>query len=119
MKKLMFSALACVAFAVSGFASNEVVNEEKVSNEKTEKILTDQDIEILTGKAHKNVGKTDYFRKRGFTDETIETYNLGYTPSYKIKGFDNGPAAIVPYPNENYYFARMINPKGKMTKSFP
>ncbi|RRJ91641.1 hypothetical protein EG240_05425 [Paenimyroides tangerinum] len=27
MKKLMFSALACVAFAFSGFASNEVVNE--------------------------------------------------------------------------------------------
>jgi hypothetical protein len=30
MKKLMFSALACVAFAFSGFASNEVVKEEKV-----------------------------------------------------------------------------------------
>jgi len=28
MKKLMFSALACVAFAFSGFASNEVVNEQ-------------------------------------------------------------------------------------------
>ena len=94
------------------------IKKEKVSNKKTEKILTDQDIEILTGKAHENVGNTDYFKNRGFTDETIETYRLGYTPSYKIKGFDNGPAAIVPYPNENYYFARMISPKGKMTKSF-
>jgi len=29
MKKMMFSALACVAFAFSGFASNEVVDEPK------------------------------------------------------------------------------------------
>ena len=94
------------------------VKKEKVSNKKTEKILTDQEIEILTGKAHEKVGKTDYFKNRGFTDETIETYNLGYTPSYKIKGFDNGPAAIVPYPNENYYFARIIKPRGKMEKIF-
>ena len=28
MKKLIFSALACVAFAFSGFASNEAINEE-------------------------------------------------------------------------------------------
>ena len=95
------------------------VKNKDVSNKKTdEKIFTDQQIEMLTGKAHEKVGKTDYFKNRGFTDETIETYKLGYTPSYKIKGFDNGPAAIVPYPNENYYFARMINPKGKMEKSF-
>ena len=33
MKKLMFSALACVAFAFSGFASNEVVNEDNFTNE--------------------------------------------------------------------------------------
>lgn len=94
------------------------IKKEKVSNKKAEKIYTDQEIEILVGKAHKNVGKTNYFKNRGFIDDTIETYKLGYTPSYKVKGFDNGPAAIVPYPNESYYFARMISPKGKMTKSF-
>lgn len=94
------------------------IKKEKVSNKKTEKILTDQDIEILTGKAHKNVEKTNYFKNRGFTDETIETYNLGYTPSYKVKGFDNGPAAIVPYPNESYFFTRIINPRGKLEKIF-
>jgi len=33
MKKLLFSALACVAFAFSGFASNEVVKEENVLNQ--------------------------------------------------------------------------------------
>lgn len=31
MKKLLFSALACVAFAGSAFASNEIVNEENMS----------------------------------------------------------------------------------------
>ena len=35
----MFSALACVAFAFSGFASNEVVNEEKVVKIDEEKGL--------------------------------------------------------------------------------
>lgn len=91
---------------------------DKNKNKKTEKIFTDQEIEILTGKAHENVEKTDYFKNRGFTDETIETYRLGYTPSYKVKGFDNGPAAIVPYPNESYFFTRIINPKGKLKKIF-
>lgn len=95
-----------------------LVKKEKVSDKKTEKIFTDQEIEMLTKKAHKDVEKTDYFKKRGFTDETIETYNLGYTPSFKIKGFDNGPTAIVPYPGENYFFARMIKPRGKLEKSF-
>jgi len=39
MKKMMFSALACVAFAFSGFASNEVV--------ETNKITSDLDVEIV------------------------------------------------------------------------
>lgn len=96
----------------------EKASDKNKNKKDDEKILTDQQIETLTEKAHGNVGNTNYFKNRGFTDDTIETYNLGYTPSYKVKGFDNGPAAIIPYPNENYYFARMISPKGKMEKSF-
>ena len=54
------------------------VKNKKVSNKKgDEKIFTDQEIEILIEKGHKNVEKTDYFKKRGFTNDTSETYNLG------------------------------------------
>ena len=37
MKKMLFSALACVAFAGSAFASNEIVLENEIQDNKVEK----------------------------------------------------------------------------------
>lgn len=72
MKKLMFSALACVAFAFSGFASNEVVNEEKVSNEN---------IVIET--------KTDVNEIKITVDSNFRvTGNCNYTLTRTFRGFD-------------------------------
>lgn len=66
--------------------------------------------------AHNNVSKTDYYFKRGFTEETIKKYKLGYMEHCKVGNFDNGDGAIVPYPNEPYYFTRIINKKGNNDK---
>ena len=66
--------------------------------------------------AHNNVSKTDYYYKRGFTDKTIKKYKLGYMEHCKVGNFDNGDGAIVPYPNEAYYFTRIINKKGDYDK---
>lgn len=66
--------------------------------------------------AHSNVGKTDYYYKRGLTKETIEKYKLGYMEHCKVGNFDNGDGAIVPYPNEPYYFTRIIHKKGDYEK---
>ncbi|WP_177761556.1 hypothetical protein [Flavobacterium sp. I3-2] len=47
MKKIMFSALACVAFAFSGFASNEVVEgNESVSDFNLETEINESDFNI-------------------------------------------------------------------------
>ena len=66
--------------------------------------------------AHNNVSKTDYYFKRGFTKETIKKYKLGYMDHCKVGNFDNGDGAIVPYPNEPYYFTRIIHKKGNNDK---
>jgi len=42
MKKIMFSALACVAFAFSGFASNEVVD-ESIDVKMSENVMIQND----------------------------------------------------------------------------
>lgn len=50
------------------------------------------------------VGQTDYFKKRGFTDETIERYSLGYD-AYK-------GVIVIPYSKAgNYYITRSVNGK--------
>ncbi len=45
----------------------------------------------------KNVGQTDYFRKRGLTDETIRRFKLGYDPKRK--------EAVIPF-SPTYYATR-------------
>ncbi len=45
MKKMMFSALACVAFAFSGFASNEVQDVNHLEIDKFQSIEHDDEID--------------------------------------------------------------------------
>jgi len=52
-------------------------------------------------KSHKNVGETDYFKSRGFTQATIEKYQLGYAPWM----YDGKYAAIIPV-TKNFYVNR-------------
>lgn len=50
------------------------------------------------------VGKTDYFKSRGFTAETIERYSLGYDESKGV--------IVIPYSkNGNYYITRSVSGK--------
>lgn len=72
----------------------------------------EDDIPTIIEKAHARVEETDYFHKRGLSDETIKEYQLGYMPKCTFRGYDNGPGAIIPYPGEDYYFTRLINPTG-------
>lgn len=45
-----------------------------------------------------NVGKTDYFHRRGLSNETISEFRLGFDVNRKN--------AVIPYPDEAYYFLR-------------
>lgn len=72
----------------------------------------EDDIPTIIEKAHARVEETDYFTRRGLSDKTINDFKLGYMPKCTFKGYDNGPGAIIPYPGEDYYFTRLINPTG-------
>lgn len=79
------------------FSGHKPINNKPIKENATE---DPREIEryIKTSKAA--VSKTDYFYRRGLTAETIATFNLGYDERYNN--------AVIPYPNENYYFKRGI-----------
>lgn len=55
-------------------------------------------------KCHAAINETDYFKKRGFTDEAIERFNLGYDSIKKV--------IVIPYDKSgNYYITRSISDK--------
>lgn len=60
-----------------------------------------QKIREMIVEAHKHVNKTDYFKKRGLTDETITRFKLGYYSHLNV--------AIIPI-GEEYYIGRNIDP---------
>ena len=94
------------------FKNNSIPKVKERSKDEVQTILN------TIEQAHNNVADTDYFYKRGFTDDTINKYKLGYLKECVVKGFNNGPGAVVPYPGEDYYFTRLIAPKGKLQKIF-
>ena len=58
----------------------------------------------------------DYLMKtRGFSEDTISRFKIGYDSDFTFintKGSQStlGKSIIIPYPNENYYIARLLEP---------
>lgn len=57
-----------------------------------------------------DAGKTNYFASRGFTQETIERFNLGYDVSKK--------AIVIPYSLDNSYYITRNLVEGKEGRQF-
>lgn len=57
-----------------------------------------------------DAGKTNYFASRGFTQETIERFNLGYDVSRT--------AIVIPYSLDNSYYIRRNLVEGKEGREF-
>lgn len=58
--------------------------------------------------AHKEVGKTDYWIKRGLSKETVDRFNLGYVAEWRHPKASKGPTSprlIIPT-SRNSYLAR-------------
>ena len=93
-------------------------------NEKYKQFLANRNIAADIEKYHKQVGNTDYFKSRGFGDETIIKYKLGYAEKIPFvnasgKDFYYKNCVIIPYPDDEYYAIRMIEPSkeyGKYSK---
>ena len=77
MRKLFFSALACVAFAGSGFASNEVV----------ENIILEEPLNIETGSAN------------SFDEPVYRTFNC--TVNVVV---DDGKGGTITYTHQRTYY---------------
>lgn len=91
------------------------IEEPKVTEKKKEEINN------FILQANKNASSTDYFHKRGFSDETINKYKLGFMPNYTFKSKNGkdvrfGDAIIIPYPGEDYYILRYLNPPEGVNK---
>lgn len=113
--------MLCNEFGIN----NEVIhqsNAKEGSREASEKPKKEEkDYTNFILQAHKNIGKTDYLINRGFSKETIDKYKLGYIPNYSFKSKNGndvsyGDAIIIPYPGENYYILRWINPPKDIAK---
>lgn len=66
--------------------------------------------------AHRGLGKTDYWQRRGLTRETAERFCLGYVPNWTPPGKPNVPETprlIVPI-SPHAYLARDIRPKAEI-----
>lgn len=99
--------------------AEKVFKEIKEEFEVTEK--QKEEINNFILQANKNASSTDYFHKRGFTDETINKYKLGFMPNYTFKSKNGkdvrfGDAIIIPYPGEDYYILRYLNPPEGVNK---
>ena len=56
-----------------------------------------------------NAEKTEYWKIRGFTPETVARFRLGYVD---FSAVFNGPCVIIPYgPDNSYFMARSVNGK--------
>ena len=73
--------------------------------EPVEVIKAALDAEAQTGMARA------YFKTRGFTDATIDRFNIGYNPAFCLAK-TNEQRAIIPYPDDEYYTARRLSMAG-------
>ncbi|MFC5542797.1 DnaB-like helicase C-terminal domain-containing protein [Ureibacillus suwonensis] len=66
--------------------------------------FNDVDFTDLVEKAHRNVNQTDYFKKRGLSDNIINQYKLGYAPEGFYFVIENhSDIQEQPYEKLNYY----------------
>ena len=104
--------------------AEKVFKEIKEESEIEEPKVTEKQKEEINNfilRAYENVKNTDYFHKRGFSDETIDKYKLGFMPNYTFKSKKGndvcfGDAIIIPYPGEDYYILRYLNPPEGVNK---
>ena len=63
-----------------------------------------EDVSEYLSKCHAVAGQTDYFAKRGITQESIDRFQLGYDPAYDEKnvGYRPWKAVIIPTSPETF-----------------
>jgi len=62
-----------------------------------------------------------YLHERGFSDEIIKKFRLGYNPKRKVwnnnlKRYEEYEALVIPYPGEDFFTERLLNPGEDVAK---
>ena len=79
-------------------ASRKIVDMNKSHKANTHERDEEKAYLFLIEKYHENVNKTDYFQRRGISDELIEKYKLGYDKEYNavtLPCFKKGKPALI------------------------
>ena len=74
-------------------------------------------IEKAQGEERRTGAARAYLRARGFTDATIDRFNVGYDPCFDLAG-TREPRAIIPYPGDEYFTARRLTAAGDKNKKY-
>ena len=69
-------------FRIGNDTYKNAVVVKKVKPKEKVKTNKNKDYTNMFEKAHKAVGQTDYFKNRGFSQEIIDKYKLGYAPYF-------------------------------------
>lgn len=76
---------------------------------KTENLTRRQAIESFAAQMPGSRADAD-LHSRGFVNDTIKHFNLGYNPSRWVKDKGTFESIVIPYPGEDYYTERLIEP---------
>jgi len=93
---------------------------EEIENKKYEVFKMEQKIDytIYLDECHSRIHDTDYWKKRGLSEETIKKYNIGYDPNFQGGGVAF-PALILPTGKHSYTARNILeecDPKNRYRK---
>jgi len=94
---------ACEIFNVPTDGQAQPATRKEPKAEDMEQAQTDYT--AFFSQAHKDIGKTDYPQRRGFSQATIDRFNLGYVPEWRHPKTPNGkptPRLIIPTSKYSY-----------------
>ncbi len=92
------------------YSEKQIENQAENRIEKNERI---EDSKNFFDQCHKNIEKTDYWKKRGLSKEIVDSFNIGFCQDWKHPKTPNAPATdrlIIPT-GEGSYLARAVNPQ--------
>lgn len=80
-------------------------NNTKSERHGGEKMKEKEDYTAFFLQAHKNIDKTDYWKKRGISRELVDRFNIGYVENWKTPTNPNAPTSprlIIPTSDYSY-----------------
>jgi len=95
-------------------AKETIEDKNKRESEERAKKAKREERERYILKCSKRINETDYFKKRGLSEQTITRFSLGYDPNNPLIG---GPGLIIPTHEGSYLVRNIDNTSDKRFRS--